>query len=115
MSDPTMRKGIFFIGGGLFDGLEAKRARRSDPETSKAAARAIPCQTPSHLALLAEYRIAGADGLTDEEAATAAQLDPMSCWWKRCSELRKAGLIIETDRTRVGSRGARRLVCVVAP
>lgn len=114
MSKPRMRNLIEFVGGTLFDGIVAKRARRADPTTSKAAASSLPCTTEAHLALLAAYQRAGEDGLTDEEACRAAGLDPMSCWWKRCSELRQNGYTRATSRTRVGSRGAKRIVCVVA-
>jgi hypothetical protein len=31
--------------------------------------------------------------LIDEEAAITAGVNPRSCWWKRCSELREGGYI----------------------
>ena len=50
------------------------------------------------------------EGLTDEEAATIAGLPIRSCWWKRCSELREAGLIEHTEQMRLGSAGCNQLV-----
>jgi hypothetical protein len=88
----------------------ASRARRNDRPTSRAAAQSL--EAGSVLAAFADaYRRAGARGLTDLEAAEAVDADRDSCWWKRCSELRKAGLIVETGETRPGSRGRARIVC----
>lgn len=79
-------------------------ARHTDPDTSHDAARKL-ITGRSHCAKLlrAHYR---ADmphirerypdtiGLTDAEAAAIAGLDvPGICWWHRCSDLRKLGLI----------------------
>lgn len=71
--------------------------------------------------LLLEYWEASTAGLTDEEAATAARIPDRSCWWKRSSELRQAGLIqpMEDDDgsilTRTGQAGMPRVVCVITP
>jgi hypothetical protein len=90
------------------------RARASDPETSHAAAASIDRNTETHRKLLEAWRCAGARGLTDEEAAIAADLPPLVGYWKRCSELRAAGRIVPTGETRVGSTGRRRIVCRIA-
>lgn len=104
------------VGNVRFDGLPlfacAPRSRRVDRQTSVDAGNSIPISTPSHAALLEAFR-SSADGLTDEEAAEIAGLHVRTCWWKRCSELRAAGLIVETGRTRKGSSGRQRIVCVV--
>jgi hypothetical protein len=71
--------------------------------------------------LLLEYWDAAGGGLTDEEAATAARIPDRSCWWKRSSELRQAGLIQPMEdaegsiMTRPGAAGMPRVVCVVTP
>jgi hypothetical protein len=90
------------------------RSRRNDRPTSAAAAAGLPRITAAHSLLLAAYLEAGASGLTDEEAARAAGVDTGSCWWKRCGELRAAGAIVETGKTRMGSRGRARIVCRAA-
>lgn len=88
----------------------ASRARRNDRPTSRAAARTI--EAGGILEQFANaYRAAGVRGLTDLEAARAVDADPESCWWKRCSELRAAGLIVDTGETREGTRGRARMVC----
>lgn len=86
------------------------RARANDHATSRAAGEALASLTPAHAQLLAAY-MAAPLGLTDEEAAVAAGVDPRSCWWKRCGELRKAGLVAPTGATRPGSSGRQRIVC----
>lgn len=79
----------------------AAQARRTDPETSKAAARSVDGSAMRE-ALAEAYRAAGADGLTDEEAGTRTGLDGA---WKRCSDLRRLGLIEPTGFTRRGRSG----------
>jgi len=92
--------------GSLFD--PATRSRRSDPETSKAAARSL--RTRPILEKLAEaYRSAGSFGLTDEEAGNRTGIEGA---WKRCSDLRRLGVIIETQWTRRGSSGRAARVCI---
>jgi hypothetical protein len=60
-------------------------------------------------------------GLTDEEARVSAGIAERSCWWKRCGELRAAGLIAPLEDaegvqvTRTGSSGMQRAVCVITP
>jgi hypothetical protein len=85
----------------------AAQARRTDPETSKAAARSL--DPSSLLSQLADaYRAAGSDGLTDEEAAARTGIEGA---WKRCSDLRRDNLIAPTGRTRIGSSGRAARVC----
>ena len=89
----------------------ALHARASDPPTSRAAAASLAGTDTILADLLSAYRAAGSSGLTDEEAALAAGLDPRSGAWKRCSDLRAAGAIIQTGETRKGSSGRARIVC----
>lgn len=84
--------------------LVRKRARASDPSTSRAAARDVSFRAGSQKAKLLG---AFAEGeYTDEEAAVRAGLSLRSCFWKRCGELRDAGLIEFTGQTRRGSAGS---------
>lgn len=62
--------------------------------------------------MLESYVAAGSDGLTDDEAARDAGLLD-TCYWKRCNELRQAGLIRNTGRKRIGLSGVKRIVCEV--
>jgi len=83
-------------------------ARTSDPSTSKAAARSL--DTCATLAFLAEiYQSAGAGGLTDEEAGMLSGIDGA---WKRCSDLRRLGIIGPNGTTRRQSSGRSARVCV---
>jgi hypothetical protein len=56
-------------------------------------------------------------GMTDEEVGmrtkvgTSSMFDLRVCYWKRCSELRKLGLIEPTGETRVSSAGQKQQVC----
>lgn len=93
--------------------------------TSHQAARAVRLRAGSARALLlAQYAHAAEgrrkdigihppDGLTDQEAATLAAVPTMSCWWKRCSELRTAGLIADTGKRRPGVAGDPRIACAI--
>lgn len=72
--------------------------------------------------ILLAYLAAGEAGLTDEQAAADAKVPAKSCYWKRCGELRQAGLIEpltagdEDTPVRVeGSSGILRTVCVITP
>ncbi len=85
-------------------------ARRTDPWTSHAAARSIVAPAQTHReALLAIYS-AHPNGLTDEEACTIAGIPG---GWKRCSELRSLGKIVDTGRSRPGSSGRHGIVCAI--
>jgi hypothetical protein len=96
---------------------DAALARSSDPQTSKDAAKAMRIRSASQkAALLREYAdpaIFNA-GLTDEEAGRLSGLDRQGAgYWKRCSELRKAGYIVKTGDVRQGSTGMAQDVCVI--
>lgn len=90
-------------------------ARKSDPETSHAGARAVSPKTPSQKALLREqYAVAGAAGLTDEEAALMTgrlSISPGWGYWKRCSNLREDGHIVPTGETRLNRSKSPAEVC----
>lgn len=89
------------------------RTRHDDAPSSKAGAVAVATRAGSQKArLLQAYRDAGSAGLTDEEAAAAADVPERSCWWKRCNELRESGLIRATGHMRAGGAGVQRIVCV---
>lgn len=73
-------------------------ARAADPDTSHEAARRLSTGKSQCLILLRVHYTAGrypeGYGLTDYQAATAAGIaEPGVCWWHRCSDLRKLGLI----------------------
>lgn len=92
--------------------MEAKNtqpsARATDPGTSHAAAASMRDTSKSHRAeLLVAYRM-HPQGLTDEEACDWTGI---SGGWKRCSELRAAGLIVDTGKTRPGKSGRLQSVC----
>ena len=80
------------------------RSRRDDYATSRAGAESIKFRAGSQKAkLLAAF--ASCPGMTDEQAAIAAGLSLRSCFWKRCGELRDAGLLAFTGEQRIGSAG----------
>lgn len=82
-------------------------ARTSDPETSKRAARSLDAN--GHLeALTALFRDAGSNGLTAEEAGDRAGFDGA---WKRCSDLRRLGVITPTGTRRKATSGRWQQVC----
>lgn len=88
--------------------------RSNDTATSRAPLRAVSIRSGSQRAhLLAEY--AEHDGLTDEEAGRVSGLAdyPRCCYWKRCSELRQAGLIRPTGETRLSTAGEAQQVCAI--
>lgn len=113
MTDETelsIRRRNAAIGGlwSIIDAMSAKlpAARTTDPETShKAAAANLPRRGTQASIILSHY--AGAD-LTDEEAAVRADIPG---GWKRCSDLRRLGLIVSTGRTRKTSGGVEAMVC----
>lgn len=72
--------------------------------------------------LLLAYYGAGEVGMTDDEAARHARIPDSSCWWKRCGELRRAGLIEpmiagedDIPVQREGASGMLRVVCTITP
>jgi len=76
-------------------------ARTNDPETSRKAAQSLDAATMRDQ-LAQAFRLAGWHGMTDEEAGAATGIPG---GWKRCSDLRRLGLIEPTGSTRRGSSG----------
>ena len=96
-----------------------EEARTADPETSHQAAKLPFRRASQRHDLLIRYEQARWHdtidrGLTDEQAATAAGITK-GCPWKRCSELREAGLIAPIGITRPSSGGANQRVCAITP
>lgn len=87
-------------------------ARTTDPWTSKAAAHSIQNSAHTQREIIMDAYRAHPDGLTDEEAASHAGVG--GCWWKRCSELRALGMIVDTGQVRIGISGRARIVCTAA-
>jgi len=83
--------------------------RSVDPDTSREGAKDVRPRQGSQMALLlsayAQHRIFG---LTDEQAGQESGLAsrPRCCYWKRCSDLRNAGLIEDTGDRKEGSSGS---------
>lgn len=91
------------------------RTRTGDYETSNEGAADVASRADAQkLHLLKIFALGGNSkwGLTDEEAAFRADLQ-QSCYWKRCGELRAAGLIEFTGEHRVGAAGVRRRVSII--
>ena len=89
--------------------------RLSDPVTSREGAHNVkPRRTSQAMLLLAKYRY---EALTDEEAGMASGLaqKPKCCYWKRCSELRAQGFIVDTNTTRMSTAGSSMMVCEITP
>lgn len=89
--------------------------RAADPETSRDGARDLkPRQGTQAMELLVAYSTARLMGLTDEEAGIRSGLATRGAgYWKRCSDLRNAGLIEATTVTREGRSGSAGRVCVI--
>lgn len=94
--------------------------RADDPATSRLGAEAVTMRAGSQRArLLAVYGgpfAARHDGLTDDEAAGYAGLLTARSlgYWKRCSDLRRAGLIAPTGELRRSPEtGELRQVCAI--
>lgn len=87
--------------------LPAPAARKNDPATSKAAAGRLKPNTQMARIAIA-YREHGP--LIDDEAGNFAGLAHAG-YWKRCSDLRKAGIIEPTGETRTGKSGEQQRVC----
>lgn len=93
---------------------EERLSRGSDPQTSKKAGKRVVERAPSQGQLLLKaYALAGTDGLTAEQAGELSGLAERRscCYWKRCGELLKAGLVEDTGLTRVSSAGEQQRVC----
>lgn len=89
-------------------------ARRTDPSTSHQAAHdpvlAVRRGSQRFL-LLRAFAGAGLVGLTDEEAGQRASVRRIADT-RRCSELRRGGLIVPTGETRKLSTGCEGMVCI---
>lgn len=89
--------------------LPVPRARQSDPSTSHDGIRTVSLRAGTQAARLARaYRDAGE--LTDDEAGQIAGLRDAG-YWKRCSDLRRAGIIEPTGETRPGRSGEQQRIC----
>lgn len=95
-------------------GLEG-RVGAQWPDTSVAAAEALqPDAKTLREDVLAAIRAAGEWGLTADEAAARLRLSPFTTR-PRCTELRAAGLIVDSGRRRENSSGKRAIVWKPAP
>jgi hypothetical protein len=72
-------------------------------------------RTGSHRAILLAIYANANLGLTDEEAAARAltQGHDIKGYWKRCSDLRTAGLIQDLGMRRALSSGSQGIVCCI--
>ena len=97
-------------GLGLWE--EQPKARASDPATSHDAAESarLNVRTGSQRRKLLDAFKHAPDGLTHEQAATAAGISLSSEYSTRCSELSNAKYLEATGEKRVGSRGLDRAV-----
>ncbi len=91
------------------------RARTTDPETSHLAAGRLG-HADAHCAQLLRVYAAHSGGLTDNEAEAISGIEHA---WKRCSDLRRVGLIVPITTpdgklvTRPGPTGRAQMVCMV--
>ena len=89
--------------------------RAADPDTSAAGARAVKYRRGSQaMKLLATYEYAD---LTDEQAGVLSGLasDARCGFWKRCSDLRRLGLISDSGERRNTLSGTSAMVCFITP
>ena len=85
--------------------------RNTDPEGSvNGAKHVLPKRTSQAMRLLAVYAANPIMGLTDEEASSQAGIVH---GWKRCSDLRRLGLIEDAATMRQTSSGVMAMVCRV--
>ena len=86
--------------------------RSTDPETSR---QISPMRVGSHRAILLTIYADAVLGLTDEEAALRATVQghTINGYWKRCSDLRTAGLIHDLGIRRTLSTGSQGIVCAI--
>lgn len=86
--------------------------RASDPDTSRQAQKVI---IASHRATLLAFYYQSSGGLTDEEVAEIAEQCGFTIrgYWKRCSDLRRLGLIEDTGDRRTLSSGRLGMVCAI--
>lgn len=93
------------------DWLPVPQHRQKDPDTSKAGAKSVSLRAGTQMARLAiAYRNHG--DMTDDEAGEVSGLRAEGAgYWKRCSDLRKAGIVEPTGDTREGRSGEQQRVC----
>lgn len=86
--------------------------RSSDPATSR---QINPMRVGSHRAILLEQYSQAVLGLTDEHAGRRASQagHDIRGYWKRCSDLRTIGMIVDTGTTRTVSSGSQAIVCAI--
>lgn len=90
--------------------------RVTDPDTSEAGAQFVRMRQSSQMYQLLEQYVIHRLGLTDEEAGIKSGLALRGAgYWKRCSDLRRLGLIEDCKVRRVGTSGAEMMVCVFTP
>lgn len=85
-------------------------SRHSDPQTSHDGEKDVAMRANSQkYKLLSVYAKNGR--MNSEHAAQLAGLSPLSCYWKRCSELHlDMGYLMDTGKTEVGRAGSARIV-----
>lgn len=91
-------------------------ARTTDPETSNEGIHDVLPRAHSQQHKLLLAYASRPLGLTAEEAAEIAGLFVPGCsFWKRCSELLRAGLLEDTRQTRTASTGSDQRVLALTP
>lgn len=90
----------------MTDQMEFPLARNSDPDTSHKAAVRLSAYT-MRAKLLDAFKVAD---MTAEEAAERCNYSAASGAWKRVSDLKNAGLIIDTGVRRKGRSGREQIV-----
>lgn len=100
--------------------LDLPLARVADPETSHSGGDDVRVRVGSQRAILLQSYYDNPEGLTATEAAEMAGVSLLSCYWKRCSELRQGHYIstLLDERgapvTRINPHsGSRQEVCVI--
>ena len=99
--------------------------RNSDPDTSREAAKAFPFTRGSQRHRMLEAFAAAIPlthlsrlddvALTARQAAGKAGISPTSCYWKRCSELKRDGYIFRVcTKTDLESGLQREAYCITA-
>jgi hypothetical protein len=85
-------------------------SRNTDPQTSHDGEKDVAMRADSQkYKLLAAYETHGV--MNSEHAAQLAGLSPLSCYWKRCSELcLDMGYLYDTGKTETGRAGSARIV-----
>jgi hypothetical protein len=88
--------------------------RDADPDTSRQGAKDVKPRQGSQAMQLRNAYANARIGLTDEEAGQRSGLaDKGAGYWKRCSDLRRLGLIEDSHTTRTGSSGSEMRVCTI--